>query len=219
VLGNHPQTIKNIIDSYKADENITQQQVYTTIKSQLARQSVCDVFIHIPVLFENFKYHFGYSAWTNLNRYKNEIISFSGIAIQVDEDDQLLHTKCILHFDEHSNAYQREFYNIDNIVRIPVTKPVEQDTVMRVTRAEIIIPDLDVNKFEDYYENGTLKLSVRVKNGLKHGNYREYYKSGQLKVKGKFKHGAKDDTWEYFLPDGALQRSEQYNKGKQLANE
>jgi len=53
-------------------------------------------------------------------------------------------------------------------------------------------------KWEEYYENGTIKdIGGYSKNELS-GKYSKYYPDGKVAIKGNFKEGFKDDKWIYF---------------------
>ena len=70
----------------------------------------------------------------------------------------------------------------------------------------------DASRHEEYYDNGNVKLSVGLKNGLKHGVYKEYYENGQLKVRGKYKNDKMDGNWKFYDENGKQTNEKEYNE-------
>ena len=79
------------------------------------------------------------------------------------------------------------------------------------TIPQIIIFNLDGRKHEEFYENGNLKLSVQLKDGLKHGTFKSYYPDEKIKIKGHFKDDKPVGKWKYFTFDGELKKVDDYN--------
>ena len=61
-----------------------------------------------------------------------------------------------------------------------------------------------------------MKLTVGIKNGLKHGNFTEYYENGSVKTKGKYKEDKMQGTWSYFSDKGELITKRKFEEGKEI---
>ena len=96
---------------------------------------------------------------------------------------------------------------------------------------------LKQGKWQDWYEDGSIKYSGTFKDGVEHGLWKFYYNTGELKATKEFFHEGraaathiyykngnirasglyvnkmKDSTWNYFNEDSVLILSEQYKEG------
>lgn len=67
-----------------------------------------------------------------------------------------------------------------------------------------------------YAETGVKKGTANLNNG--NGEYEEYHDNGNIKVNGYIKNGVSDSLWTYYYPDGVL-KSEGYEKNGQKNGE
>ena len=61
-----------------------------------------------------------------------------------------------------------------------------------------------------------MSLRVTWKQDLKEGPYEEYYENGQVKVTGYFKNGRRDGAFERYKENGDLEEQVTYEKGRKL---
>ena len=101
----------------------------------------------------------------------------------------------------------------------------ELDSIMQLTLLEkddelvieeISPDDLDAKKYQEYFDNGNLKVEVALKNGLKNGTYREYFEKGSIKIKGKYKNDVMDGIWKIYDEKGNVMERKRYRNGKEL---
>jgi len=64
--------------------------------------------------------------------------------------------------------------------------------------------------FQDYYENGQLKLEGNFKNGKNDGLWKRYYENGQLHQEGYMKNGQYDGLWKHYHENGQLKYKCEY---------
>ena len=79
----------------------------------------------------------------------------------------------------------------------------------------IIIHDLDVSEMEQFFDDGSVKYKIELKNGLKHGTYKEYYPGGNIRVKGKYKRDLREGSWRLYDEDGNLIEEILFSEGKE----
>lgn len=69
---------------------------------------------------------------------------------------------------------------------------------------------VNINDFEssynEYYENGNLKLKTPLHRNLKSGVEKEYYECGNLKTETNFFMGKQTDTKKRYFKNGVLKR-------------
>lgn len=56
----------------------------------------------------------------------------------------------------------------------------------------------------EYFENGNVKLKVKLKNGVEHGNYLEFHQNQSVSKSGVKIQGKKNGVWKYYSPSGKL---------------
>jgi antitoxin component YwqK of YwqJK toxin-antitoxin module len=79
---------------------------------------------------------------------------------------------------------------------------------------DMVIDDLDGSRHEAFFDNGNIRLSVELKNGVKHGTYKEYYENGEMKVRGRYRNDLMDGTWRYFDENGKVSEIREYQEGE-----
>jgi antitoxin component YwqK of YwqJK toxin-antitoxin module len=103
---------------------------------------------------------------------------------------------------------------VDSTITSPAPSETPQEEDEEVD--EISLDDLDVKKYEEKYEDGTPKMEVAIKNGLRNGKYREYYPNGETKVKGHYKEDRKTGTWKYYDENGKLTEKKEFENGVEV---
>lgn len=69
-----------------------------------------------------------------------------------------------------------------------------------------------VGKWSSWFKSGELQSELAYKNGLEHGIYQVYYKNGSTKILGNYKDGKEIGEWQFFTEDGNLAQSKNYEK-------
>ena len=67
--------------------------------------------------------------------------------------------------------------------------------------------------FEEYFENGTLRVKTTYESGEYNGIYEEYFDSGQIKVRGEFASGEHTGLLKKHFEDGQLKSQETFSAG------
>ena len=74
--------------------------------------------------------------------------------------------------------------------------------------------------FTSQYENGHIKNRGTIKDGqYLHGLYEQFHENGKLKMKGEKNKGKNDGIWEYYDKEGNLTQTEKYKDGEVLNTE
>ena len=61
-----------------------------------------------------------------------------------------------------------------------------------------------------------MSISLTWKQNLKEGPYQEYFENGQVKITGYFKNDVRDGTFELYTENGDLKEEITYEKGKKI---
>ncbi len=219
IFSNHPQTLKSIIDDYNSGSTLANSVEFFNFSKNFSNKSSVFLYIQTPLLLSNLKEFVGPGTWLNLQKNKEYIISFPRIGFQVNNADDLFKLDIAAQFYEQVEEFKPVYYEMDSLHTLPadtVTLKRETGLVDQVRESEIVIDDLDARQYEEYYENRQLKLTVGLKNGLKHGNLKEYYENGELKIRGKYKEDKKTGTWAYFNEQGVLIKEREFIEGEEI---
>lgn len=79
--------------------------------------------------------------------------------------------------------------------------------------------DFEHGKWEQYYENGDLRLECSYNQGNRDGNFRSFYPGGKLSITGEYKNGLMNGIWTYYKENGDKDYEAEYIDGKMLPNE
>ncbi len=214
VFSNHPQTLKNIIDDYINGNTLDYSEDYDEFSRNFAKNSNSYIYLNVPVLFDNLRDFVGNENWHKLNKNKHHIICYSDVGIEITTKDDLLKLKIRGKYNDEAEEYEKERYSTGQLKNHDSENAQKEDTKADFTVPYIVINDLDATKHEEHYEDGSLKLNVGLKKGLKHGSFKMYYPDGTLKIKGKYKNDEKDDVWEFYNEEGELVKEKHYEDGK-----
>ncbi len=217
IFSNHPQTIKSIIDDFEDGNTLAGTERFNQFISDFSAESTVLMYFQTPVLFNNLKALVSSQTWANLRKNKKYFECFPNVGIQIESDKALLKFDLQADFSPVTEEFVPvnylfdpvSFYFEDTVIQFPVVSDETDDT-----EPEIVISDLDVPKHEAFFENGNIMLSVELKNGLKHGNYREYYENGELKVRGRYRNDLRDGTWKYYDESGKVTETREYSEGE-----
>ena len=219
IFSNHPQTLKSIIDDYKSGSTLANSVEFYNFSKNFSNKSSVFLYIQTPLLLSNLKEFVGTKTWLNLQKNKEYITSFPQIGFQVNNADDLFKLDFAAQYYEQVEEFKPAYYNIESILTesVDTGKAIQEvESIYLVRESEIVIDDLDAKKHEQFYDNGQLKVTVGLKNGLKHGNLKEYYENGTLKIRGKYKENKKTGVWSYFNEQGKLIGEREFIEGKEI---
>jgi hypothetical protein len=153
--------------------------------------------------------------WQKIQKNKEYITCFDQAGLQVNTSGQMLHFLFKTQYKTRIEEWKMPSYNLSEALSMfeyiepevqeePVTA-IEKDTI-----PEISVSDFDAKKYEEFYDDGTLKLTVGLKNGLKNGDLKVYYPSGEIKITGRFKNDEPVGKWKYYTEEGDLKKTDEY---------
>ena len=221
IFSNHPQTLKNIIDEYKAGNTLSNSMEYGSFAKQFTRKNSAFSYLDIPVMFYNLKEFVGPETWEKLSRNKSYITHFPQVGIQIDNTENLLHLIIKAQYEEVTEDYSRIRYDSDSFLQLfsfDASRYEEPELELNWFEPEIIINDLDDTKMTVLYDDGSLHYEVELKNGMKHGNFREYFPEGTLKVRGKFKDDKPEGSWKLYDEEGKIIEEKEFSNGIEDTN-
>jgi hypothetical protein len=216
VISNHPQTLKNIIDDNISGNTFEQTQKYYDFDTHFDNSTSLYMYFEPPVLYLNMKAFLSKETWANLQKNKKYITCFSQAGIQLNEEDELLHYILNAKYQSEIDEMKVQYYNVGEIMSLfniadqPEPEQPEEDIVSLDTVPKIIISDLDAKIYEEHYENGELKLSVEIKDGLKDGTLKYYHENGEIKIRGEYEDDEPAGKWRYYDEEGNLIKTDKY---------
>lgn len=237
VFSNHPQTIKSIIDDYEAEKTLAKLEEFDTFRDEFKDKSNVFIYVQTPVLHQNLKGFVSKETWQDMDKNKEFIVCFSHVGFQLTKDGDMFSTRMASWYkdpvavaEEAKLLVEEAKAKLDTDLGQVIIKgtngqdstvtlntkqmlnAIDEEEIIEIT--EVPIDDLSASKQEEKYEDGTIKASFKIKDGLKHGAYYEYHPNGNLKVKGKFDKDQRDGTWRMYDENGDLIKKERYKDGK-----
>ncbi len=214
ILSNHPQTLKNIIDDYLNGSTLSTSVSYYNFNKHLDNNSSVYMYFEPPVLFQNLRAFLDTETWQKIKQNKKYITCFEQGAIQINQEDELMHFLLKAQYQPGIEEFKKKYYNSSEI--FSMFNYLEQTTMDTTpdkpedTLPNIIISDLDAKKYEEFFKDGSKKIEVELENGLKHGSIREYYQNGEIKLKGQYEEDNPVGKWKYYDEQGKLIKTDRY---------
>ena len=236
VFSNHPQTLKSIIDDYEAKKTLAESEEFQKFKEEFNDESNVFFYVQTPVLHDNLKEFVSRETWTDLEKNKPYVVCFAHVGFQLAKDGDMFSTRMASLYQDPSAVAENlkaikfekglkngQFGEVtvkgvngqDSVIKVDAGELIELVEVDDVMAIEEISPDdLSADEYKEHYEDGTLKLQVGLKDGLKHGTYYEYHPNGQIKFKGKFYKDKKDGVWKEYDENGERINRVRYREGR-----
>lgn len=210
VFSNHPQTLKNIIDDYLIQHTLNTSVDYYNFIKQFDNKTSTSLYFEPPVLFQNLKSFFDAHGWQEINKNKQYITCFKQGAMQINKSDELLHFVLKAQYKLEAKEWKTPYYDAKVIYSMFNNEDEINEIAVTDTLPKILISDLDAKKQEVYYDDGTLKWVVELKDGLKHGKIRGYHMNGEMSLKGAYDHHQPTGKWKYYNEDGKMIKTDHY---------
>jgi hypothetical protein len=212
IMSNHPQTVKSIIDDFKAGRTLKNQEDYNTFLENFDKASNVFVYANMPVLHAALEGFVDTETWASMKTNKDYIICFPHLGFQLKEKDELFEAKFVSLYKD-MNEVKQQLAKINTDVS-PVNQI--QNVLPEEENDENNVEDLDAKVFEEKYPDGSIKSEVALKNGLRNGVYKEYYPNGEVKVKGSYENDMKEGTFKYYDDQGNLNEKKRFEKGREV---
>ncbi len=214
IFSNHPQTLKSFIDDYEGKHSLAQSEKYQTFVNKFESSSNVFVYIQTPVLHANMKGFVSAETWTDVEKNKKYIVSFSEIGFQLTENGTLFDTRLLVHYEDPADHPVPELIaSIDSTQLAPIDSSA---LLIDDADEDIYLEDLSAEKYTENYPDGAKKLEVTMKDGFRDGHYREYYPNGEVKIKGHYKSDQRSGTWKYYNESGKLIQRKKFEEGKEV---
>jgi len=217
IISNHPQTLKNIIDDYLSKNTLSNSTAYSQFMDYFSNNTSTYLYCEPPVLYHNLKGILDPKTWQKAVKNKEYITCFSQGGIQLNRDGDMVHVLTRAKYQGMSKEWAVQHYNPQEMVSMfamptpTVSVDMEEELAqVKDSLPDIIISDLDASSLKEYYDDGTLKLEVELKDGLKHGTLKVYHPNGELKLRGKYDKDMPVGKWKYYDEKGDLTKVDRY---------
>ena len=215
VFSNHPQTIRIIIDRYEDGKVLNKNEDYNQFINQFPKLNNVICYVNTNKIFANLLELSTQETQQNILKNKPYITCFDQIAFQLKSDGNYFETNFASTFKNPKNIKIEENLNFKSLNHLNFNIENTKDNTKDIFETlPIKLSDFDIKKYEDFFDDGTLKVEVSVKNGIKNGVYKQYYNNGELMLKGNFSNNQKHGTWKFYSHEGKLIEKRQYNNGE-----
>lgn len=239
IFSNSPQTLKTIIDDYKARLTLANDRSFQQFFARFDTYAAFFAYLNTGELPNMTRGFLDRETYSQLRLNRDFVICFSQIGLQLRSEGTYFETDLITRFESPTNVRRRQEALADarqeylrngkkrGLDRLrsffdeEANSPGALPPGAEVSESELLNPDrvrtLNVQgKMErGYYENGNKKYRVRVRDGRRDGLYKEFYEDGSLKVRGRFKDGLREGVWKYYNRRGLVIDTEHYLRGEE----
>lgn len=212
IFSNHPQTLKDIINDYREGKTLAKSESFDRFFENFASSSSVFVYAQTPILRKNMRSLVSPATWVAMQTNRNYIECFDQVGFQMIGEKDIFETKILSTFTNPAK-YPEYFLELsEREVQAADTATIDIEMPL-----DIILDDLDSKKYTENYPDGTLKVEVEIKNGVRHGTYKEYFPSGELKVKGEYKQDKQDGNWRYYDENGKVSKKRKFRNGEEIS--
>ena len=216
IFSNEPKVLRQFIDDYVEENTLYRSISYQGFMRQLGEKHSALLYLQLPLLVNTNGGMLDEETIDVLKKKRNVIEDFPQIAFSLYPSKGVYQTRALISID---NMVLPELRNIQPTVVADTTDyeallKINIEEQIEITAIDIELEDFAAKSQTDYYEDGTPKYEISIKNGEKHGNYFEYHPTGELKIKGRYRNDLMDGTWKYYNEEGDLIKKEKYRKGE-----
>ncbi|MEM9362420.1 MAG: DUF3352 domain-containing protein [Bacteroidota bacterium] len=204
IFSNNPNTLKSIINDVIDKQTLSTSKDFKVFDKRFDKKSSLFVYSNIPVLYNNMYALADGKTKSQMRKNKDFIICFPQIGMQLTPEDDVFESRIVVNYQDINLV--KENAQFQEVSQKSSTKIIYSNTT-EVTEAVFklrpIYPnDLTAKSFNRKYANGTIRFSVELKDGLKHGRYTQYYPNGKEKITGRFRKDVQVGTWRFFDAEG-----------------
>lgn len=206
IFSDNPNTLKGIIDKVTQSETLATSQEFRKFDQQFDSESTVFVYSNVPLLFDNMYVMADALTKQKMQKNKDFIICFPQFGLQLTPEDDMFESRLVINYQDVEEVKKNAQFK--EKIQIPNSKPQSSNSA-EITEAVFnlkpIYPnDLNAKSFAKKYADGTTRLEVDLKDGLKHGRYTEYYPNGTKKITGRFRNDKQVGTWRYYNTEGKM---------------
>lgn len=206
IISNHPQVLKNVIDDYREDNVLENNEDFKKFRNEFASEHSIFLLIQPPVLFRDLQKWLEPDIYALLKKNYEYLTCFPLIGIEGVEKESMYETRLRIRYSDPEPYYTPGILKTGESIAKGELFDASRDSITLWVKEinETVIPVLDAGEYNFYYEDGSLKHSFSVNQGLKDGRFKSYYKNGETKIKGRFKDDKPTGTWRFYDISGDL---------------
>jgi hypothetical protein len=209
VFSDDPRTLLQTIDDYVNGQTLDKEADFQAFSSTFSKTRSVFAYLNMPRYFSDLRGLLSPAKWQSTKENRAYILCFPQIGLHFKADEAGFRTRFSADFRKPGEQ--------DLIV--PEMQPLDADSVESLDSLsdvdQFMIEHINGNVMREYYDNGQLKFIAEVKENIFHGKYLEYWENGTVMVKGKYRDGQKTGRWRYFNAEGVLERRERFGRDKE----
>lgn len=228
IFSNHPQTLKNIINDHITGLTLSKSKDFNAFIDEFEDNTTLFAYVNTPLLHQNLKSMVSPDTKRGLVKNKKFITCFSQMGFHMLPSNDMFESKLILQYQD-PNALEEKIQFAEKpenlilqsfgkmadddsldiaLTNVMLLEKVDEEDLINVE--EINLPDLTAKLYQEFFEDGSIKVEVPIKDGLKHGTYREYYINGNFKLKGRYKKDQQTGIWKAYDEEGNTLERKRY---------
>ncbi len=227
IFSNHPQTLKNFINDYETKNTLDSSDEFQEFSDHFDSKSNLFAYINMPLFHKNMSSMVSADTRLQLQKNKKYITCFSQIGLQLIASGAIFESKLAaayrdpktfsqtLQFTDRPETLLKAKFGpeltppeVPETSNILLLKMVDEEELIKIQ--DITPDDLNAKRYTETYKDGSLKISVPLKKGMKHGVYRKYYPNGAINIKGRYKKDRQVGIWKVYDEKGNTLERKRY---------
>lgn len=214
VFSNSPQTIRGIIDDYKAGLTLTNNSTYNDFMDENTTSTSLKVYLQTPAFSRHLNDLLDQETLDLIIPFKQQILQYPQICLTLHPFQKMIETNLVAQYGESEIMDTGEGNQgplpIDTMDILLKKLVFEEELIIE---EEIHLVDLTAKSQAENFATGKPKYEVSIKDGKKHGAYIEYNTNETVKIKGRYREGKKYGMWKYYDEHGQLVKKTRFRDG------
>ena len=209
VFSDDPRTLLQTIDDYVNGQTLDKEADFQVFSSTFSKTRTVFAYLNMPRYFSDLRGLLSPAKWQSAKNNRAYILCFPQIGLHFKAEEAGFRTRFSADFRKPA----------EQDLLVPELQPLNADSMEALDSLsdvdQFMIEHINGNVMREYYDNGQLKFIAEVKDNIFHGKYLEYWENGTVKVKGKYRDGQKTGRWRFFNAEGILERRERFGRDRE----
>lgn len=214
VFSDKPNTLKSIIDDYIAKETLSTSEDFQHFNGYFKKESSVFAYINTPVLYENMLALADKTTKAQIKKNRDFIICFPQVGFQLTPSNQLFKSRLVVDYQDATKVMSKEQFKDLKIYGPSLNNTTTDGNILTVEDVfdvqQIYPEDLNADKYIKKSNDGTKRIEVQLKDGLRHGRYLEYHLNGEIKIKGRYRKDKQIGLWRAYNDKGEIMKKKRF---------
>jgi antitoxin component YwqK of YwqJK toxin-antitoxin module len=206
VFSNNPITIIGLIEDYENERTLSSNAAHINYRKKADGESSLTVYISPENTHPLLSKYAKSQTSSTLAKSKAYFDAFESFGFQFNSQGSLIKTLAYLKMKVDETETEEQILEQELVSKFDkyATSNAEIDSMF-------VLQMIEDGIYKKYYPDAQkIEIKAETKKGVMHGKYEEFYQNGILRVKGKYRSGKKVGIWKYYDSRGDQRDKERF---------